>query len=162
MALSTKFFYELAENKARIQFYSDDVLINEWVATNGHETSQISVPTSPGNTIPRIEWINARLNVKKWIRGIDNCGLSFCDHRPQSNFCFEMKQKDNNKLELKLEVQDTLDTCRTLREIEYNKTTDMITLEPRAEAFAIFWIDYLNLLLAQDQFEILVNKLHTL
>jgi len=162
MTISTKFFYELAENKARIQFYSDDVLINEWVATNGHESSQISVPTSPSNTVSRIAWINTRLNVRKWIKGIDNCGLSFCDHRSQSNFYFEMKQINNNKLELKLEVQDTLDTCRTLRELTYDKTTDMITLEPRTEAFAVFWVDYLNLLLAQDQFELLVNKLHNL
>ena len=47
-----------------------------------------------------------------------------------------------------------------LNDVNYDKTTDMITLAPRTEAFAIFWIDYLNMLLAQDQFEILVEKLH--
>lgn len=160
MALSTKFFYELAENRARIQFYSDDVLTNEWVATNGHETSQITVPTSPGNTIPRLAWSTARLNIKKWIKGIDNCGLGFCDHRAQSNFTIEIKQKDYDILELKLDVEDTLGIERTIRELTYNKTTDMITLAPRTESFAIFWTDYLNLLLAQDQFELLVEKLH--
>lgn len=163
MALSTKFFYELTECRARIQFYSDGILTNEWVVCDlgPSSHSEMVVPTSSGNTIPRKAWIIARLNVKKWVKGIDTAGLSFCDHLPQSNFNFEMEQ-DNDELSLKLQTTDTLGVLQNLRELTYDRITDEMTLAPRTETFSIYWVDYLNLLLAQDQFEILVNKLHNL
>jgi len=48
MALGTKFYYETIIQQARIQFFDDTTLINEWVADDNGGEPKITVPTSPG------------------------------------------------------------------------------------------------------------------
>lgn len=141
MALGVKYYYEIDLQQARIQFSSGGVVTNEWVAHDG-DTPTISVPTSPGATITRLEWLQALENVDKWIVGIKNAGIILSEIKKPIDFDLEIKQK-NDKIDLEYKIENTIGQKRTLRAVSYDTFTDQVTLLPRIHFFDIYWVDYL-------------------
>lgn len=159
MTLGTKSYYETIIQQARIQFFDDVTLINEWVANKDNEYPEISVPTSPGNVVYRTEWIDAVMNIRNWVTGISLADIIFPVTKTLNDFDHHVN-KNGDIITYDYIVNDINDISFTLREISYNRGQDKITLAPRLVTSTIFWVDYLNQLLTLIEYDHIVNDFY--
>jgi len=159
MALGTKSYYETIIQQARIQFFDDTTLINEWVADDNGGVPRITVPISPGATVYRAEWIAAVMNIRNWVAGIPLAGIIYPVTKVLQNFNHNVI-KVGDIITYDYIVDDINDVSYILREISYNRGPDLITLAPRLVASTIFWVDYLNQLLTLVEYDTIVDNFY--
>jgi hypothetical protein len=159
MALGSKYYYETIIQQARIQFFDDAILLNEWVAHNGDEPT-ISVPLSPGAVIYRTEWKKALTRIRNWVDGIPKAGIIFPANKTLNNFDSHII-KTGEVITFDFSVDDITDISFILREISYNRPTDQITIAPRPVVInTIYWVDYLNELQLLVDYENVVEEFY--
>lgn len=156
--LGTKFIYETIVQQARIQFFDDFTLINEWIVNKDSGEPQISVPISPGNTVYRKHWKAALSNIKNWIGGIPRAGIIFSEDRTMSRSRARIINSSSG-LNADYRVRDINNVNYIVRELNYNVSTDQITISPRTTSTIIYWVDYLIFMGLQDTYEVLVDKM---
>jgi hypothetical protein len=159
MTLGTKSYYETIIQQARIQFFDDAILINEWIADDNGGIPRITVPTSPGNVVYRTQWIDAVMNIRNWVTGIPLASIIYPITKVLQDFDHNVN-KIGDIITYNYIVDDINDVSYILREISYNRGSDQITLAPRLVASTIFWVDYLNQLLTLIEYDRIINDFY--
>jgi hypothetical protein len=159
MTLGTKSYYETIIQQARIQFFDDTVLVNEWIADDNGGIPRITVPISPGAIVYRTEWIDAVMNIRNWVTGIPLASIIYPITKMLQDFDHNV-DKTGDIITYNYIVDDINDVSYILREISYNRGSDQITLAPRLVASTIFWVDYLNQLLTLIEYDRIINDFY--
>ena len=158
MVLGTKSYYETIVQRARIQFFDDEILISEWVVNNGGEP-KLSVPTTPGITVSRTEWMGALENIRKWVVGIELADILLSINKEPNPFNIEIK-KEGNETTFAYSIDNIEDEEYEIRKITYDATTDELEIGLRDEVATIYWVDYLHYLKMQNWFKELITTIH--
>lgn len=154
-----KSYYETIIQQARIQFFSNGTLTNEWIANKDSGIPEISVPLSPGTTIYRNIWKQALKNIQSWVTGVSLSGIIFPVTKVLQNFDHNVNKIDNI-ITYDYIVDDINNVSFIIRELSYDRGTDQITLAPRITTSTIYWVDYLNQLTTLIEYERIIDNFY--